>query len=186
MYLDNRQFPFTAALEANWEAIRDELLNLSRGSFMPFFNKGSLYEGTWEVFGLYTFGRRNEANCARCPETARVVETIPRMVTAGFSWLEPGTHIKPHVGYTPAVLRCHLGLITPEGCALRVGPEVRGWHEGECMVFDDTTEHEAWNRSDSVRAVLIIDFEKDDVSCDPTMQKLKERRAASAPALKTP
>src|SRR5689334_15392542 len=103
MYLDTRQFPFTDTLEANWKTIQDELVNLSRGAFMPFFNKGRLYEGSWDVFGLYTFGRKNEHNCALCPETARVVETIPRMVTAGFSRLEPGTHIKPHVGYTPAV-----------------------------------------------------------------------------------
>jgi beta-hydroxylase len=160
MYLDCRQFPFTEALEANWEVIRREVLNLSRGSFMPFFNKGSLYEGKWDVFGLYAFGKKNAQKCALCPETTRVVETIPRMMTAAFSWLEPGTHIKPHVGYTPAVLRCHLGLIVPDHCALRVGPEVRSWQEGKCMVFDDTTEHEAWNRSDAVRVVLLIDFMK--------------------------
>jgi beta-hydroxylase len=177
MYIENQQFPFTETLAANWEAIREEVLNLSRESFTPFFSKGRLYEGKWDVFGLYTFGRKNEQNCALCPETTRVVETVPRMVTAAFSWLEPGTHIKPHVGYTPAVLRCHLGLIVPDHCALRVGPEVRGWQEGKCMVFDDTTEHEAWNRSQSMRVVLIIDFEKEDISCDPTMQKLLRRRA---------
>jgi beta-hydroxylase len=177
MYLENRQFPFTETLEANWGVIRGELLDLSRKAFKPFFNKGKLYDGTWDIFGLYAFGRKNAENCTLCPETTRVVETIPRMVTAAFSRLEPHTHIKPHVGYTPAVLRCHLGLIVPEDCALRVGPEVRGWQEGRCMVFDDTTEHEAWNRSDSERVVLIIDFEKEDTSCDPTLQKLLRGRA---------
>jgi hypothetical protein len=35
------------------------------------------------------------------------------------------------------------------------------------LVFDDTTEHEAWNRSDSVRIVLIIDFAKPGVAFTP-------------------
>ncbi|RZM33583.1 MAG: hypothetical protein EOP67_21615, partial [Sphingomonas sp.] len=29
--------------------------------------------------------------------------------------------------------------------------------EGEAFAFDDTIEHEAWNRSDQVRIVLIFD-----------------------------
>ena len=29
--------------------------------------------------------------------------------------------------------------------------------EGEAFAFDDTIEHEAWNHSDALRAVLIID-----------------------------
>ena len=51
------------------------------------------------------------------------------VTTAGFSRLAPGTHIKPHVGYTSEVLRCHLGLIVPPDCALRVGSETRRWEE---------------------------------------------------------
>ena len=39
----------------------------------------------------------------------------------------------------------------------RVGGETREWHEGEAFVFDDTIEHEAWNDSDHLRAVLIFD-----------------------------
>jgi len=51
----------------------------------------------------------------------------------------------------------HLGLIVPEGCGFRVGGETREWRVGEAFVFDDTIEHEAWNRSNEDRAVLIID-----------------------------
>jgi beta-hydroxylase len=119
------------------------------------------------VFGLYAFGKRLEDNCRLCPETVRVVETIPGLTTAGFSRLEPGTHIKPHVGYASNVLRCHLGLVIPPDCALRVGTEVRAWQEGKCMVFDDTTEHEAWNRSEQVRIVLLLDFTRDGSVFEP-------------------
>ena len=51
----------------------------------------------------------------------------------------------------------HLPLIVPTGCGFRVGGESREWREGEAFVFDDTIEHEAWNRSSEERAVLIID-----------------------------
>jgi aspartate beta-hydroxylase len=31
------------------------------------------------------------------------------------------------------------------------------WEEGRCVTFDDTFLHEAWNRSDETRVVLIVD-----------------------------
>jgi aspartate beta-hydroxylase len=45
----------------------------------------------------------------------------------------------------------------PEGCTFRVGGETRPWVEGQAFAFDDTIEHEAWNKSDELRAVLIFD-----------------------------
>ena len=40
----------------------------------------------------------------------------------------------------------------------RIEPALRPWQEGECLVFDDTSEHEAWNRSSQPRTVLLLDF----------------------------
>ena len=48
-------------------------------------------------------------------------------------------------------------LIVPDGCAFRVGNDVREWRPGAAWVFDDTIEHEAWNNSDKPRAILIFD-----------------------------
>jgi beta-hydroxylase len=165
VYLDPTQFPFTATLEASWALVLGELERLPRGNFMAWPDRylygrpeQQQYGKGWDVFGLYAFGTPIKRNCSLCPETTGLVETIPGLTTAGFSWLEPGTHIKPHVGYASNVLRCHLGLIVPPNCALRVGPDTRSWEPGKCLVFDDTTEHEAWNRSDRARVVLIIDF----------------------------
>jgi ornithine lipid ester-linked acyl 2-hydroxylase len=39
-----------------------------------------------------------------------------------------------------------------------VADETRTWNEGQCLVFDDTSEHEAWNRGASTRVVLLLDF----------------------------
>ena len=78
-----------------------------------------------------------------------------------FSRLAPGAHIVPHCGYegySGYVLRLHLALDVPPGCAIRVGTETRSWQEGKCLVFDDSFEHEAWNRGDRTRTVLLCDF----------------------------
>jgi aspartate beta-hydroxylase len=52
----------------------------------------------------------------------------------------------------------HLPLVIPEGdCKLVVGGEAHAWQEGRCVTFDDTFLHEAWNRTDRQRVVLILD-----------------------------
>jgi len=75
-----------------------------------------------------------------------------------FSILAPGTHIEPHNGMLNTRLICHLPLIVPPGCRLRVGNHVRAVEAGKPMIFDDSIEHEAWNDSDSPRAVLLFEI----------------------------
>ncbi len=157
MYLDPTQFAFTQALEQGWQTIRAEFEALDPTSRMPWPER-QLYNEGWDVVGLYAFGHKLADNCARCPTTTRLIEAIPGMSTAGFSYLAPGTHIVPHRGYTNAVLRCHLGLIVPEGCSMRVANETRQWQEGRCLVFDDTSEHEVWHKGSEPRVVLLLDF----------------------------
>lgn len=36
--------------------------------------------------------------------------------------------------------------------------EERAWEEGKMLIFDDSLTHEAWNKSDRIRIVLLIDF----------------------------
>jgi aspartyl/asparaginyl beta-hydroxylase (cupin superfamily) len=77
---------------------------------------------------------------------------------AMFSLLAPRTHIPPHTGVSNTRLVCHLPLIVPPNCRFRVGATTREWNVGEAFVFDDTIEHEAWNDSDQLRVVLILDL----------------------------
>jgi aspartate beta-hydroxylase len=73
------------------------------------------------------------------------------------SVLEPGTHIPAHFGGSNAKLTLHLPLSVPDGdTALRVDTEARGWKSGEMLIFDDTFDHEAWNRTAQPRAVLLL------------------------------
>ena len=78
--------------------------------------------------------------------------------TVLFSILSPKTHIPPHSSVTNARLVVHLPLIAPENCRFRVGNETRDWHYGKAWVFDDTIEHEAWNDSDHLRVIMMIDI----------------------------
>ncbi len=117
----------------------------------------------WSVQYLWRYGVRNDAVCARCPQTAAILDTLPlsdiagRAPTAFFSILKPGTHLPPHTGVSNIRSIVHLPLIVPDKCGFRVGGETREWRVGEAFVFDDTIEHEAWNDSDEIRAVLIVD-----------------------------
>ena len=173
MFKNAADYEFTQMLEANWQVIRQELEQINQKNFLDWPEK-YLYGQGWKTFGLYGFGMKLHKNCQICPETTKLLEQIPNMVTAGFSSLNAGTHIAAHTGYPDGVLRCHLGLIGCDGCSLRVGDEVRNWQEGKCLVFDDTTEHEAWNRSDRTRVVLLIDFKSDDLLAQEIEDKKKQ------------
>lgn len=152
-------FPYLEAVCTGWPAIRGELDAIDGHAFLS-WPETAIYTGDWSVFPLYRFGEKVVTTCTICPQTTELIEDIPGMVTAGFSRMAPGTHITPHAGYTDQVLRFHLGLMGGEDCGLRVGSEIRGWQPGSAFVFDDTQEHEAWNRGSEDRVVLLLDFKR--------------------------
>src|SRR5215217_7132517 len=161
MFQDPALYPFAAELERNWEIIRDEMIALRSRGFIAWPEKSLYGENGWSTFGLYAFGQQQTANCALCPRTTALVESVPGMSMAGFSRLAPGAHIKPHVGYdeySRYVLRLHLALETNGECAIRVADETRSWREGKTLIFCDAVEHEAWNRGQTTRTVLLLDF----------------------------
>ena len=85
----------------------------------------------------------------------RIREHAPEVC---YSVLTPGSHILPHRGVTNTRVVTHLPLVVPEGdLALHVSGEIMRWHEGRCFSFDDTFEHEAWNRSGETRVVVLLD-----------------------------
>lgn len=169
-FFATRSFPWVARVEADWRLVRAELeALLTRREAIPNFQDISedqrvLTEGEqWKTFFLYAYGHEAAENCARCPQTARLLRLIPGMKTAMFSILAPGKHIPEHRGPYKGVLRYHLGLIIPEpqdACRIRVGEEVRTWSEGGSLIFDDSNPHEVWNDSAQHRVVLFVDFER--------------------------
>ena len=169
-FLDPGNFPFVEQLERNAPIIRAELDSLpayrfvrSKHRFIPTGGKEALsrmvHAEGWDVFAVYRFGRTINANAALCPLTTEIVGKIPELLTAGFSRLSGGAHIKPHSG-TSDLVRCHLGLVIPPSCRFRVGDETRRWEENKCLLFDNLVEHEVWNDSAEDRIVLVADFMK--------------------------
>jgi beta-hydroxylase len=167
---DNAAFPWAASIEQEWRVVRRELdAVMVRKAELPNVQDIAAdaaalsQDAAWKVFPLIAYGVRSDPNIALCPETWRIVQTIPGLRTAMFSILEPGKRLPPHRGPYNGVLRLHLGLLIPEPrerMAIRIGHEHRHWAEGRALIFDDAYEHEAWNESGQVRVVLFVDFER--------------------------
>ncbi|MEO8444405.1 MAG: aspartyl/asparaginyl beta-hydroxylase domain-containing protein [Gammaproteobacteria bacterium] len=174
-YFERDLFPWIKDFEACTAGIQAELQSLlpTRGSGEDVFGSAELArqnlraergEPGWTGHYFYRHGERRAANCAACPLTSRALDLLPLSRVAGhgpevlFSVFTPGTHLLPHRGVTNTRVVAHLPLVVPADCALGVGGEEHAWQEGRVVVFDDTYEHEAWNRSTEVRVVLIFDL----------------------------
>ncbi len=186
-WFEREEFEWVEGIEAATPRIRDELGNLlaERAGFQPYirgiapgkdaisYSKEdftSLADSqAWNSFHLNNAGVIKE-NAERCPQTMAALDSLPLaqardyMPEIFFSVLQPGAHIIPHYGQMNIRLTVHLGLIIPDGCGLRAGEETRKWVEGQLLIFDDSFEHEAWNRGDSDRVVLIFETWNPDLS----------------------
>lgn len=174
-YHDPALQPWAVRLRAAFPQIRaDALRVLNEDQRLPdFVPAGARVEdyvsGTgpapsWEAFFFYRRGTRFAANHERCPATSAALESIELCRIAEqapeilFSILKPGSHINPHHGVSNVRLVVHLPLAVPRSCALHlIGHGEHHWQEGRLVMFDDTYLHEAWNRSDDTRIVLLMD-----------------------------
>ena len=159
MFEELENFLDLQTLANEWRTIRDEFINISASSFLDWPEQ--IYSGTWQVFPFYKFNQRIDSYCRVCPATTALIDQLPGLCTAAFSKMRTNTHIKPHRGYTDEVLRFHLGLVGGgQDCGIRVGNTTSHWHPGSAFIFDDTQEHEAWNRSGSDRTILLLDIKR--------------------------
>jgi aspartate beta-hydroxylase len=177
-FFDRALFPWLPALEAASPQIRSELMRVlvsDREGLQPYidFPEGLPIDQfrelnrsrKWSAYFLWNQSVPNAGHIARCPVTACTLEEVVprcrverRAPTAFFSILDPNTRIPAHTGITNTRCTVHLPLIVPPDCGFRVGATTREWIADEAWVFDDTIEHEAWNLSDTPRAVLIFDI----------------------------
>ena len=175
-YHDPMLQPWAPALREAWQDIRHEAMELLRedrdfvsflglkpGQKAPESIGGASADPAWDAFFFYNHGVRYDANHARCPRTSALLESIELCRIARqapeicFSLIRPQSSILPHHGVTNIRLVFHLPLIVPSDCALSVGGIEHRWREGEPILFDDTFQHEAWNRSDQPRLILLMD-----------------------------
>ncbi|MEP4894023.1 aspartyl/asparaginyl beta-hydroxylase domain-containing protein [Parasphingorhabdus sp.] len=121
------------------------------------------HDKKWKSLFLIGYGYRFNHNCARCPETTKILEKIPGLNSGFFSIMEAGADIPSHCGVTKALLTCHLGLVIPDNfysCGIKICDKVCHWQQGKTLVFDDTFRHEAWNRASGDRVVLLLQFDR--------------------------
>lgn len=175
-FYDRQDFPFLAGLEGETGPIRQELLDGLRDmeGFAPYVQYAPgvpvnqwaelNHSDKWSSLFLWKDGKPVDENQRRFPKTAAALARLPMADIAGFcptamfSALKPGARIPPHIGETNARLVVHLPLVIPANCSYRVGYEWRKWVEGECLIFDNSINHEARNNSNAMRIVLIFDI----------------------------
>ena len=174
-------FPWVAHLEAAVPVMRAEIEQVlaDEQGLEPYVQEEAkrasrghslLNDARWSAFHLFKDGEPVEENARRCPQIMRLLELLPiprirrRSPMALISILKPGTHIPPHHGMLNTRLICHIPLVVPAGCRLRVGAETRDVVGGQAMIFDDSFEHEAWNDGDSARAVLLFEIWRPEIS----------------------
>lgn len=181
-FFEREEFDWIPALEGATADIRAEALALlgTADAFEPYVQddpkrpmlnrEGLANNPDWGAYYLYKDGQVVPEHAARCPRTMAAVANLPMPRVPGrspsvlFSLLRPGAHIPPHTGVLNTRLICHLPLVVPPGCALRVGNDTRTCVEGKAWVFDDSIEHEAWNDSDKPRVILLFDIWRPELS----------------------
>lgn len=176
-YADLSGHEWVAQVEQASEAILVEaeaLLAQGQG-FGPYVRKtsarpqgdvhGMLEDASWSTLDLTERGVPVPERTALAPlawETlsghAPLCDIPARAPSLMFSLLRAGARIPPHTGMVNTRFICHLPLIVPGNGGLRVGGTVRPWEFGKLLVFDDSVEHEAWNKAAADRLVLIFDI----------------------------
>jgi aspartate beta-hydroxylase len=176
-FFERADFPWLDAFEAQTEGMRKELLQIlvaDRDGLQPYIDfptdmpldqfRELNRSRRWSAYFLWNQSAESPAHIARCPLTCQLLASAPRCYiegrgpTAFFSILDANTRIPGHVGVTNTRCTVHVPLIIPPGCGFRVGSTTREWVPGQAWVFDDTINHEAWNLSDTPRAILIFDI----------------------------
>ena len=163
-------FPWLAILEEQWEVIRDEAqVVLADRMAVPSIREVSpdhdkiALDGKWRSFFLWGYGVKVEANCARCPQTAALLERIPNLLTAFYSVMLAGAQVPMHTGPTKAIVTAHLGLVVPterDRCHMQVGDQDVVWEPGRTVIFDDMYPHAVWNDTSEDRIVLLLHLKR--------------------------
>jgi aspartyl/asparaginyl beta-hydroxylase (cupin superfamily) len=164
-FYDPGRFEWTGLIEKNHPAISREIMAFfesHQSDFNPYFiNELMNAPGKWRSFGFYFWGRRAPyAVCKHFSETIHLLKTIPNLVSASISVMEPNSEIRPHYGDTNAIYRCHFGIVIPgqlPDIGFQAGYEKRSWEEGKFLIFNDAAYHKAWNYTNERRLVLILD-----------------------------
>lgn len=122
----------------------------------------SLKEDDWKAYLLWKEGNFTQVGLSHFPRTVDILSNFePFLYPFGhieFYVMKAGVALPPHTDNINTSLTCHLAIAIPENCDISVGGETQGWIKGQTLFFDDSFEHEAWNKSQEDRVVLSLDL----------------------------
>ncbi len=167
-YLAVGNFKDLAPLQANWQQIRNEALNLIEMGKIKAAEKNddagfnSFFKNGWKRFYLKWYDASHPSALMFCPNTVALLRSIPSVKAAMFAELPPGGKLNPHRDPYAGSLRYHLGLVTPNSdqCFIEVDGQRYSWRDGESVIFDETLLHWAHNGSERNRIILFCDIER--------------------------
>lgn len=155
-----------------YEEIIDRL-NKSMGKIGSTKNKSA-----WRLFGLI-LNKKKLDTANFCPKTIDILtKSSNRILNAGFSLMEPKCYLGRHKDYNHSFYRLHIPIIIPKNnnknpgtilnknesnksfAVLNVEDDYIIWKDNEYFMFDDTYYHNAWNNTNELRIVLLIDILK--------------------------
>lgn len=182
-FYERHEFPWLADVEAATPKLVAELETRLADSedFRPYVetpkdrpapNNPLRDDPSWGAHYLWFNGAPVAGQAAAAPATMAALARAPMPRIAGrspmalWSLLKPGTHIQPHHGLLNTRLICHVPLIVNADCGLRVGPETRRWEPGRALIFDDSFEHEAWNRGATTRVILLFEIWRPEIAAE--------------------
>lgn len=167
-YVDVDDFSELQLLRDNWQAIREEALQLSGEGHIKKSDKlndlgfNSFFKTGWTRFYLQWYQDYLPSAKKLCPKTIELLRQCPSVKAAMFTMLPPGGTLVRHRDPYAGSLRYHLGLVTPgsDDCYIAVDGEKYSWRDGEDVMFDETYIHYAANNSDTDRLILFCDIER--------------------------
>lgn len=171
-------------LESHWQALRDEGLGLASQGLMLRDHEcvHQPGQGSWTQHQVNAPWVELESGCSlHAPVACSLFRTLQSLgaIRASYSAVGANTWIRPHFGTTNGQLKLHLGLLVPgredtqppgdvheqdnvtqqQACtAIRIANSTRTWSEGRTLLFDDSYEHEVWNRCAGKRVVFQVAF----------------------------
>jgi len=127
----------------------------------------------WKVYGIrYKYKNIDFGDYA--PKSERILNEI-NCVNGGFSLFLPNTETTLHSGTTPYTYRSHLGLDVPENCGFICNDNDISIKNGDINFFDATDKHQAWNKSQKNRIILLVDFLKPNIDKNNIIRGTKQQ-----------
>lgn len=181
-FISLEEYPEFKVLPSHLKEIKEELDRLQEDVWLKWLSEiHNCVSGEWSAFPIYASGKREGGGFAYehvfpsmlveklklilpqlFPCTIALLKQIDPVTYAAFSRLKPRTELAPHTHDNDKYLIFHMAIRVPTGgkAGLSAEDEKHIWQQaGDCMIFDNSKLHSAWNRSDTEeRVVLHVEF----------------------------